>query len=734
MTADKSKVKIAFLSTYPPRECGIATFAKSFAIFFDELYLKHDTKIIAVSDEKGKYKYPKQVVFEIDQFDAASYAQAAKFVNESDIEVVSVQHEYGIYGGQDGKFILKFLENVNKPVVTSFHSVLAKEIHSEHRYKLTQRIIDLSNTIVVMTQNSKEILLNSFKVSESKIKVIPHGVPNVRFDQKEEAKKLFKLSGKTVLTTFGLINSGKGIELGIEAMASIVKKFPNVVYLIIGATHPDIKKKEGEKYRNSLIKLVKKYKLDDNIKFVNKYLEYKELVDYLKATDVYVALHYDLNQSFSGSISYALGCGAAICSTPTKYSQEVVDDKRGILCSTNVKEISEKLINLLSNSKNLKDTQFKAYQYARKMIWPQVALDYLRALEERIYLKTSKWKKRLPVFSETPSLKYLKTLTDDFGIVQHAVVTKPDYRFGYSLDDQARALIVCVKYLQSYPDAKNKDQVTNLLKIYLDYLDKAVDEEGIIHNFIDKDKKYADRYASEDSVARSFWALSFLIKSKLSNSLTSKAKKLLKIYKDKLTNKFVKTISYNILGYYSLDDKDEISKLADVLVQRFEYNSKEFNWYWFEEGLTWGNAIVPYCLIKAYRLTKKRKYLNIAKKSIDFLERVSVHKGTISVIGQDGWYFKFNEKAIFDQQPIDVADMVLMYNELYETVGQKQYLDKATEWIGWYFGNNINQIMIYDDISRGIKDGLTRQGVNENQGAESIVTYLMAYMSFIEGL
>lgn len=723
---EKTKVKIAFLSTYPPRECGIATFTKSLVKIFEGLYVKNQVKIIAVSDNK-KTHYSPRVIYNIDQFDPKSYVEAARAVNKSSIEVVVIQHEYGIYGGDDGKYILKFMENVNKPVIVNFHTVLRD--HSERRKKLTQRIIDLSSAIILMTNNSKKIMQETFDIEPSKIKLVPHGVPNVRFDEKKSSKELLGYKDKTLLMTFGLINRGKGIENAIEAMAEVVKEHPEALYLVVGATHPTILKREGESYRRELEKLVDHYKLKQNVQFVNKYLDYDELVEYLKAADIYLAPQLDFKQAVSGTLSYAMGCGCAIISSPTSHATGVLSQGRGIVVTPEKENITRELKRLLGNHRLMEDTGLKAYKYARNMVWPSAGLAYLKVIESYMFERGRRpWVNRIPNFDEKPKTKYLSALTDDFGVVQHANHDIPDMRFGYSLDDEARAMMVCKYYLDIYED--NDGEIARLLETYLSFLEKAIDKNGTPHNFIDRNRKYSDDIASPHSRARSFWALSSLIGSKRVDKETiAKAKKLLAIYESSIENSGVKQAAFNLMGYCQQKKRKKVEETCRYLLTEFEKNSGD-NWHWFEDKLTWGNAIIPYALIKAYRLISDDKILKVAQKSINFLEASYCEGDIPSPVGQDGWFFRGKKRARFDQQPIEAADMVLMYNELYSFEGEKKYRDKAISWMGWYFGNNIKQAVVYDNVSGAVYDGITRTGINENRGAESVVTYLLAYLSF----
>lgn len=720
----KSNIKIAFLGTYTPRQCGIATYSKSLVEIIGQLYVEDPISIIAVSDEIGAYKYPKEVVFEIDQYNQKSYIKAAEYVNNSEIEVVNLQHEYGIFGGEDGAYIVNFLENLNKPVITTLHSVL--RLHSPHRKELSQKIIDLSEVIVVMTDNAKKILLEIFEVTSEKIKVIRHGVPNVRFDDKEKVKEKLQLKGRLIFSTFGLINRGKGIEYALGAIKDIVKEHPETLYLIIGITHPAIIKREGETYRKMLEKLVLKYGLSNNVKFINKFLDYSQLVDYLVATDIYLSPQQDFNQSFSGTVSYAMGCGCAVISSPTAYALEILANNRGVIAKPKSIMIKKSIKKVLENG-NLGRYQLRSYNFARSMIWSVVGLKKVSLMEQQIYVENKKWLNRLPNYSKKPNISYLEKITTDLGIVQHAIKSKPDFRFGYSLDDQARALIAVAKYGELF--GKDK-KINNYIDIYLKYLEIAIDKNGVIHNFINKHGKIIDEFASDDSISRAFWSLSYIIGLKdIDEKTRTKAKKLHQIYEKRLLNNYLRPIAFNLLGYALTKNKAQVEKLAKNLISRFNENNEE-SWSWFEEELTWGNAIIPYSLIKAYRFTGKINYLKTAVRAAEFLNKVTTRKGVPAPIGQEEWYFKNYRKAIYDQQPIEAGDMVLLFNELFFATGEKKYRERAQNWMGWFFGNNINETIMYDDISHGVMDGLGRTGPNKNQGAESIVIYLLAYLSF----
>lgn len=396
---EKSDLRVSFVSTYPPRQCGIGTYTLALARAMDQFFLKRKTKVIAISNKK--YKYSPRVMFEISQQDRDSYKAAAEFLNATPCEVVNIQHEYGIFGGEHGEYILYFLENLRKPRVVTLHSVL--RVHPVKRKGITQRILDLSDRITVMTHGSKQNLIDIFHVDPGKIHVIHHGVPNVRPDENGKAKKKLGLEGKFVLTTFGLINPGKGIEYAIGALPQILKEVPNVLYLVIGKTHPVVRENFGEVYRDTLEQEVRDLKLNGHVKFIDRYLDYHELVDYLKATDIYLAPQIDPNQSASGTVAYAIGAGCAVVATPTAYSQEVLANGRGYLVNFMDSEDIAKKVTLLYKYPELHDRKrLKVYLYGRRMIWPVVGLEHLKVFEQLAYGKPRRLRLPVEALTKTP--------------------------------------------------------------------------------------------------------------------------------------------------------------------------------------------------------------------------------------------------------------------------------------------------------------------------------------------
>lgn len=398
---EKSDLRVSFVSTFPPRHCGIGTYTIALSRVMDEFFLKRRTMIAAISDRK--YRYSDKVFFEIKQENRRTYRKAAEFLNSGSCEVVSIQHEYGIYGGEFGEYLLDLMEHLDKPCVTTLHSVVP--VHTAKRKSITQRILDLSEMVVVMTNVSKETLLRIFNIDPGKIRVIHHGVPNVRPDEQEKAKKKLGLEGRFVVSTFGLINPGKGIEYALDALPHVVHEIPNILYLIVGKTHPVIRKKFGEVYRETLEQKMRDLKLNGHVRFINRYLDYHELVDYLKSTDVYIAPQTDPHQSASGTLAYAIGAGAAIISTPTAYAQEVLANGRGYLVDfLDSVAIAKKLHRLAKSPELLQKKRIKTYLYGRRMIWPVVGLEHLKVFEQLAYGKPKPIRVPVRSLTKTPEL------------------------------------------------------------------------------------------------------------------------------------------------------------------------------------------------------------------------------------------------------------------------------------------------------------------------------------------
>lgn len=729
---------VLYVATFPPRACGIATFTQDLTNAFDKEFNPGiQSRVLAINaDGTSIYNYPRKVLMQINETDIEDYLNRANEINRNpNIKLVNIQHEYGIFGGDWGNYLLPFLELLKKPVINTFHTVLPhpKKIVK----KITCAICDKSAGVVVMTKSAARLLENTYKVKRSKIFVIPHGVHHVPFPSKSRAKSKLNLSGRTVLSTFGMLNRDKGIEYAIEALPEIVKKYPDVLYLIIGATHPNIARQEGEVYRNKLKKLVIKHGLKDYVKFYNKYLTLDELIEYLKATDIYISPTLNPKQAVSGTISYALSCACPIIATANQYARDVINHERGILVRfRNSRDIKNALLDLLTDKQARKEMQKNSYFYSRHMTWQNVALSYFKTYNHYAKIVPKEKDKLLSI-----NLDHIKKLTDNFGMIQFATHTKPDPHSGYCLDDNARAMLACAIYYKNKP---NKS-ILNLINIYLKFIKKAQKTNGKFYNFINYNKKLTEG-ESEDSFGRAIWSLGYVINSEyLPKDIRKKAKTIFnKAIKNAVDLKSPRAIAFAIIGlsYLAEDDNDKINlikRLADKLVRRYKATIKKDNkWQWFEEYLTYANFKMPESLLRAYQVTKNtstgsvqvKEYKEIALTTLRFITDITFEKKDyFSPIGQDGWYFRDGKRAFFDQQPEETASAVEALMAAYKVTKRKLYLNKAKLSFEWFLGKNHLNQMIYDEATGGSYDGLGKYSINFNQGAESTISYLLARLA-----
>ena len=731
MKNKKGRSCVLYIGTFLPRECGIATFTGDLITAIDNKFnplLK--SEVVAINDNGSSiYNYNNKVTFQIDETSIEDYVNIANKINErDDIKIVNIQHEFGIFGGTYGEYLIRFLDSIKKPVVITFHSVIPNP--DEYRKKLVKSIFKKANAVIVMAKEAVNIFKEDYGLNTSKIFFVPHGVPQVPLYPKH-AKEKTNLNNRIVLSTFGLINKGKGIEYVIEALPPIVDKFPEIIYIVIGETHPQIRKKEGESYRNMLIKRVKELGLSGNVRFYNKYLTLKEITDYLSATDIYISPSLDENQIVSGTLSYAMGCGKAIISTPSIYAKEVLSEERGILVDfKNPQSIGKALNDILSNNKLREKLEKNAYELGRKMVWPNVAADYLRVFNKVIRLREEVIKKYPPI-----KLNHFLYLTDDTGIIHHAKYSVPNRKTGYTLDDNARALIVAAKHYNLF---KSKQDL-KLISTYVSFLYYVQKEDGKFHNLLDYDKRLLDEEGSEDSFGRALWACGNVIASKVHNNIKSTAKFIFdNASKSVNCINSIRAKAFSIIGLYNYyreykhkDIIDKVRALADSLIGSYKANASQ-NWKWFEPKLTYSNSKLPEALFLAYLMTKNNEYLTIAEESLDFLSKVLIIDGKLVPIGNKGWYYQGGKREVYDQQPIDASSMVQTCLLAYKVTKKKVYCSNAVLAFNWFLGKNSLNQMMYDETTGGCFDGLSVNSINLNQGAESTISYLLARLSLEE--
>lgn len=720
---------ILYLSTFPPRECGIATFTRDLVEAIRRQFNPGvKPQVLAInSDLTDIYNYERSVTHQINALNIEDYIIAARKINEDEeIKLVHVQHEFGIFGGYWGNHVIPFFQVIEKPVIVTFHTVLPNPKRNIRH--IVQFILQHAKAVIVMNAYSKQILQEEYGAEESLVYVVPHGIPQVEFSDGREEKQRFGLEGKTVLSTFGLLSRSKGVEYALRALPAIVKHYPNVLYLIIGVTHPMVRKKEGESYRNFLHHEVQRLGLKNHVKFYNKYLSLEEVISYLKATDIYVSPTVDREQSVSGTLSYALGCGRPVVSTDSLYAKSIVNTARGRLVKPKSSTaLKHALLELLKDPKALNDMGKNAYAETRHMVWPNIALAHFQIYQKSAQLAEEQ---KLPPIT----LKHLATLTDAFGIIQFAKHTKPDRRYGYSLDDNARAMIVTAMAWSHSRD----EHILGLLQIYLKFVKFVQKENGKFANFVTSKKIIKHPDPSDDDVqGRIVWALGFLgAQDTLPASIKKQADAMFQKALPKIPDiKSPRAIAFAMLGlfYYSQAHgrprvKNLLRRLADSQVQRFSAASSK-DWPWFEESFTYSNSKLPESLFYAYLATGNAAYLEVAEQSLQFLLRVTFEKEYFSPIGQNGWYIKDGKRAYFDQQPEDASSTVQTLLVAYQATKKKIYEKRALEAFQWFLGKNHLRQMVYDETTGGCHDGVGQNTLNLNQGAESTISYLLARLA-----
>ena len=734
--SNKDRKWAVYVSTFPPRECGIATFTQDLSNAFDEAYAPlEETKIVAMNlDTTSRYIYDTdKVIFQIPQPEEAKYVEAAHFLNKHpQVAIVNIQHEFGIFGGKFGSHLILFLRELTKPAVVTFHTVLPNPVPEMH--DVVCAIDNHVRTIIVMTETSKKILIQDYGINPDKIKIIPHGIHPIQYSDGKKSKQKLNLSDRTTISTFGLLSSGKGIEYGIEAMTEVVKKFPKSTYLIIGATHPVVLKNEGEKYRNTLIAEVKRLHLEKNVFFYNKYLTLPELLEFLNATDIYLALSQDPNQAVSGTLSYALGCGKPVVSTAFAQAKEDVTEDVGMLVDfKNSQDIQNALMTLVAEPELRHQMGQRAYFRTRSRTWPNVVLRYMNEYID-IIPELGKVEKNLPKIK----LNHLIDMTDENGIVQFAKLTTPDPVSGYTTDDNARALIAMVKYHEQ--TAKKK--ALPLINTYLNFLEYVCRPGGSFHNYVNIDKTIPEdqhnRENLESSNARAIFALArTAISPNLPENIREKASDLFR-KNIEIGNRMTspRSMAYFIKAlarWNRIESTPEILKTiedrADKLVAMFEQNSCQ-NWKWFEDILAYSNGVMCDALIDAYKIIKKEKYLTVAREAMDFLMSYSFEGDVCMPIGQSGWLRRGGHKTLHDQQPEEVAMLVLTLKAIYQITGEDRLQKKMHDAFNWFLGNNSLRQVVYDQATGGCYDGVGEKNINLNQGAESTVMYLLARLAF----
>lgn len=734
--------KIAVIGNYLPRQCGIATFTTDLSqSLARELLIEENLTNVAMDDTPQGYNYPPQVKFRIRQNIQEDYFWAADYLNANQYEAAILQHEFGIFGGNDGSHILHMIKFLKMPVITTLHTILKKP--TDGQLKVIKELAQYSDRLVVMNKKAIDILSNVYGINKKQIVYIPHGIPDTAFEKPGLFNDLFELGDKDVILTFGLLGPSKGIESMIKAMPLIVKENPNAIYLVLGQTHPHILEHSGDTYRENLKQLAKDLGMEKHVVFHNQFVNIETLIKYIQTSKIYAIPYLNKEQITSGTLAYAVGMGTPVVSTPFWHAEELLADERGRLVPfNNSEEMAKEINHLLANEHEREMMRFKGYQYGRSMTWKEVSKKHLQLISEIKERKPIKIEKNAinkyhKAFDKLPeiNLSHIKNMTDDTGILQHAKYTTPNRHHGYCVDDNARGLIALTKYFS----LKKDKEVLPLIHTYLAFLFYAFNpENNRFRNFMSYDHRWLELAGSEDSHARALWGLGVAVKEAPDSSIRNMA---MRLFLEALPT--VKHFtsprgwSYTVLGlqdYLSIYGGDaDACKLRDDLAKRihqlFKNNSSE-EWPWCEKTATYANAILPHSLIIAGKCMQDNEMYDTGIKALSWLLEIqTASDGHLSVIGNRGWHDVNGSRSMFDQQPVEVKSLISACLDVYLMTGDKKWFEESERCLSWFLGQNDLGLQICDCKTGGCGDGLEIQGVNANQGAESTLAWIISLIN-----
>lgn len=731
-------MKMALIGTFPPRECGIGTFSNNLFNSMlnnnDESEPDHEGFVIALNDNNLNYEYPKEVKLTIRQEHREDYLKAANYINQNNTDICILQHEFGIFGGQNGIYILPLLHRLEVPLIVTLHTILKDPSYNEKAVLV--EICKIASKIVVMNRKAIEFLTHIYKVPKEKIVLIEHGVPDIRFNQ-EKSKIEFKLETKKIILTFGFIGRSKGIETVIKALPKVVEKHPDVMYIVLGKTHPNVLRYSGEEYRTFLIDLVKNLKLEKHVLFINEYTGTQDLFKYLCASDIYITPYLNEAQITSGTLSYAVGVGSGVISTPYWHAVELLDEGRGKLFNFNDStQLTHILTELLDNPEELKKIRRKAFEYGLEITWPMSGKKYVELAENLLETAkelTANNEHKFDLINLPPFLlNHINRLTNDTGIIQHAKYGIPNLKHGYCLDDNARALLMA---LMAHKEIKD-DKAIELMPIYLSYIHYAQNSDGTFRNFMSFSRQFLDEVGSEDSFGRTIWALGYLLKFPPNDAFYQVGRELFfKAVPNFEKLKSIRSIANTIIGisHYLSNCSDLVmtemlKTLTNKLVNHYDKNATS-DWHWFENTLTYDNGMLPLALLHSVEILNDPKTKKIALESMAFLTKQTIKTNYLSVIGNENWYKKDEERSVYSQQPVDAMAMVLMYQQANVVTKDRKYLNLLYISFMWFLGENDIRLTLYDFETNGCCDGFESYCVNRNQGAESTLAYLISRLT-----
>lgn len=732
--------RIALVGDYLPRKCGIATFTHDVCRSLTDAYPGLQCRVIPVNDRPEGYDYPPEVRFEIAEQDPESYRRAADFINFGKTEVVCLEHEFGIYGGRAGSHLLTLLRNIEVPVVAHLHTVLEKPNDAQAR--VMREMDRLVARFIVMTERARDMLHGIYNVDPDRIDLIPHGIPDMPFIDPAFYKDQFGVEGKRVLLTFGLISPGKGIEYVIKALPEVIRSVPDLMYIVLGATHPVLLREQGETYRMRLERLVSSLGVEKHVVFHNRFVDLEELKEFIGAADVYITPYLNPAQITSGTLAYAFGCGKAVVSTPYWHAEGLLAEGRGVLVPfRDSRAIARELIALFGDEVRRNAMRKQAYLMGRTMTWSHLASQFMESfdrarsgctvphLRRRSLRTVNQQPRELP----EPRCEHVLRLSDSTGIFQHAVHALPNFQEGYCTDDNARALLLAVLLEQT---GDLSPEMRRAASAYAAFLNHAfVPEAGRFHNFMSFDRRWLDEVGSDDSLGRTLWVLGACVGRTSDRLLQGWAVNLF----ERALPAIIDTTSprswaFTLVGiheYFRRLSGDRLANqirqdLSSRLVDMYRKNESK-QWPWFEPILSYANARLCHALVLAGRWGDMPEVLEIGLQSLRWLVKVQTSPaGNFHPIGSNGFYPKNGVRALYDQQPIEAFSTVSACLETYGATADDFWLQEARRAFEWFLGRNDPGLSLYDPATGGCCDALHVDRVNRNQGAESTLSFLIA--------
>ncbi len=730
--------RIAVIGNSLPRRCGIATFTTDLQRAISDSRPNLEAAIVAMTDHDQTYDYPASVALQIKDDSIEAYVRAAAFLNAGRFDIACLQHEFGIFGGEAGGHILELLSRLTLPVVTTLHTVLAKPTAVQRA--VMDSIIEASAKIVVMANKGHELLRTVYRVPDEKIEVIAHGIPDFPFVEPDAAKTRLGFSGRSVILTFGLLSPSKGIEVMIDAMPSILKRRPDAVYVVLGATHPNLVRDQGEAYRDSLMTRVRELGVENHVVFLDQFVDQAALLEFISMCDVYVTPYLNEAQMTSGTLAYSFGLGKPVVSTPYWHARELLAEGRGILVPfADPAGIGDAIAQLLTDGPRRQAMREQAYGASRTMTWERTAERYMTAFENA---RQGHWLKVIartepaaiaPRGHPGPAMQtgHFLSMCDDTGLFQHAVHSVPDRAHGYCVDDNARALLLACA-LNEPGEKPLADALTARFAAFVQHAWNP--DTKRFRNFMGFDRTWLEDRGSEDSHGRSLWALGECARRDASPSRRRWAAALFaEALSPAKTFRSPRAAAFTLLGldaYCAIVPDDRRAReirriLADALMLGLKSVATP-DWLWFEESLAYDNARLPQALIVTGMATRNPGYVDAGLRSLRWLmTQQTTSTGHFRPVGTASFGELRKPPRDFDQQPVEATATIAACLAALRADDDAEWKTVATRVFSWFLGSNDLSVALADTETGSCRDGLHPDRANENRGGESVVCYLL---------